>query len=481
MNATNSGQNFDIRLTSDMLRRDTQVALGQFNRLSQQAVMQGKRIDAQFNTMGNNLSGAISRGVAGAKSALADLTKNILGISALMASGSFIKDIYSSVGEFNKQMRIVSTISEDVANNMDKFKKQVLDLCSEISVAPETAAQALYQINSAGHLGADGMKVLEASAKAAVGGVTDTAVAADAITTILNAYHMSADQAAAVSDKLFTTVKLGKTTMDELGRSIAYVAPLAATYKISIDEVLAAVAQLTKQGNSTQNAMTQISASIMAVANELGDDAFKNGLLPALEEIERRSHGSNAALKEQLSNIRAVRGALGLTKENAADTKEMMAQIKDSAGATEEACEKMNTIASAELTKLKNNFIKEFSELATGGTQILGGLARSLNEAFDTGQMEKYLEILGLIIASYGLNKGIIMAMTSIDNASKVSMLNAEYEAWVRLLPAKQANANQDVEEAMAAGLITEAKGQEIIALRAELAEKIANATATKK
>lgn len=481
MNSINGSQSFDIRLTNQQLRRDAQAAMAQFDRIGRQAVTQGQRIDAQFNAVGRGLQSAFSQGVAGAKSAIADLTKNILGISALMASGGFIKDIYSSVGQFNKEMKIVSTISEDVTNNMDSYKERVLDMCTELAIVPATAAQALYQINSAGHLGAAGMKVLEESAKAAIGGVTETAVAADAITTILNAYKMSADDAGAVSDKLFTTVRLGKTTMDELGRSIAYVAPLAATYKISIEEVLAAVAQLTKQGNSTQNAMTQISASITAVANELGDSAFQNGLLPALEEIEKRSNGSNLALKAQLSNIRAVRGALGLTKENAAETAQMVDEIRNSAGATEEACRKMNSLGGAEITKLKNNFIKELSGIASSGSGVMRDLAKSLNEAFDTGRMQEFLKILGLIIATYGVYRGLLMASVTLQNASTTALLNAEYAAWQQLLPAKQANANADVENAMAAGLITEAKGAEIIALREEIAMKIAVARQTAK
>ena len=46
------------------------------------------------------------------------------------------------------------------------------------------------------------MKILEVSAKAAVGGLTETETAADAITTILNAYKMSAEEAGTVSDQL---------------------------------------------------------------------------------------------------------------------------------------------------------------------------------------------------------------------------------------------------------------------------------------
>ena len=101
------------------------------------------------------------------------------------------------------------------------------------------------------------MKILEVSAKAAVGGLTETETAADAVTTILNAYKMSAEEAGTVSDQLFTTVRLGKTTFGELGASIAQVAPIAAAYGISIDQVLGAVASLTKQGTPTAQAMTK--------------------------------------------------------------------------------------------------------------------------------------------------------------------------------------------------------------------------------
>lgn len=479
MSTDGGQQNFSVSLTTEQLRRDAQQAMNQFTRIGNHAMQQGQRIDTQFNQVGNNISDVFKKGSEDAKKAIADLAKNIVGISALMASGSFIKDIYGSVGEFNKQMKIVSTISEDVTENMDKYKRQVLEMCAQLSIAPETAAAALYQINSAGHLGADGMKVLESSARAAIGGVTETATAADAITTILNAYHKSADEAESISDKLFTTVRLGKTTMGELGQHISTVAPLAARYKISIDEVLAAVAQLTKQGNNTASAMTQISASIIAVGNELGDDAFKNGLMAGLDEIEKRANGSNMALKAQLSNIRAVRGAMGLTGESAKETAEMIEQIGSSAGAADVACKKMNTTAGAELTKLRNNFIKEFSDMATEGKGVMGELAKALNSAFDTGRMQDFLHILGLIIAAYGTNRAIVASMAAIERAGQASMLQAEYAAYMQLLPAKEADINADIRAAVASGALTEAKGAELIALRTELSAKIDSAKAS--
>lgn len=443
MNIDGGQQNFSIRLLNEQLRRDAQTSMRQFDNIGRSATTAGTSVDRSMNSISKSVNGAI-RGMANSIStAMQEMAKNMVGITALLSSGAFLKSLYDESKAFNREMKVVSTISEDVAMNLERYKQQVLQLCTQLAIAPDTAAQALYQINSAGHLGADGMKVLEASAKAAIGGVTETATAADAITTILNAYKMSANQAEAISDKLFTTVRLGKTTMGELGAHISAVAPLAARYKISIDEILAATAQLTKQGNNTASAMTQISASIIAVANELGDDAFKDGLMAGLDEIEKRANGSNMALKAQLSNIRAVRGAMGLTGESAKETAEMIEQIRNSAGATADACEKMNSTASAEVRKLKTNFLNELSELGDGMSKTVASLAKTLNAAFESGEMSKILGLLKDLIITYGIYKALIVTVTVLNKAYKNVMSQVAYQKALAATQQKALNTQQ--------------------------------------
>ena len=157
------------------------------------------------------------------------------GIGALgggVALGALGRELYTFAHAFDNSMKEVSTLSNAVFSDLDGFKQSVLSLTTDIPVQADQAAKALYQIVSAGYDGANGLKVLEVSAKAAVGGVTDTATAADAITTMLNAYRLGAGEAYSMSDQLFTTVRLGKTTMGELGQSIAQVVPIAASFGI---------------------------------------------------------------------------------------------------------------------------------------------------------------------------------------------------------------------------------------------------------
>src|SRR5687768_12475820 len=89
-------------------------------------------------------------------------------------------------------------------------------------------ARGLYDIASSGFKGAQGMKVLEASAIAASAGMSDTATAARAITGVLNAYGLGAERAAEVSDVLFKTVEVGVLTFDELAQQLGDVVGIAA-------------------------------------------------------------------------------------------------------------------------------------------------------------------------------------------------------------------------------------------------------------
>ena len=233
------------------------------------------------------------------------------------------------------------------------------------------------------------MKILEVSAKAAVGGLTETETAADAVTTILNAYKMSAEEAGTVSDQLFTTVRLGKTTFGELGASIAQVAPIAAAYGISIDQVLGAVASLTKQGTPTAQAMTQIRAAIQGTAGELGDAAFQGRTFQeALQLINEKAGGSASKMKEMLGTDEGLAATLALTGKNAKSAASDLGELQNSLGATEAAFEKMKDAADNQLTLLANNVQAYLRPLGEKILKEVSDIAKAFNEAFENNDIE---------------------------------------------------------------------------------------------
>lgn len=351
-----------------------------------------------------------------------------IGISAATAFAQAAKSSYEFEKEFRKNMLEVATISTQVTDDMTGFMNQVMSITQEIPIKAPEAAKALYSIVSAGHDGADGMKILEVSAKAAVGGLTETETAADAITTILNAYKMSAEEAGTVSDQLFTTVRLGKTTFGELGASIAQVAPIAAAYGISIDQVLGAVASLTKQGTPTAQAMTQIRAAIQGTAGELGDAAFQGRTFQeALQLINEKAGGSASKMKEMLGTDEGLAATLALTGKNAKSAASDLGELQSSLGATEAAFEKMKDEVGNQMTLLSNNIQAALRPMGEMILKEVSGIAKSFNEAFESGDLERSLTTLKSLLevsaAAWGAYKVSVIAAMVAENLRYQSSL----------------------------------------------------------
>ena len=315
-------------------------------------------------------------------------------------------------------MKEVATLSSGIKGSLTDFMNSVIDMTREVPVGAVESAKALYQIVSAGHDGADAMNILKVSAKAAIGGVTETATSADAITTILNAYKKGASEAESVSDMLFTTAKLGKTTMGELGKSIAQAAPIASSFGIDIEDVLAAVVSITKQGVPTAEAMTKIRAAIMGTANHLGDAAFSGrSFQEALQLIYNEANGSTTKMKELLGTDEALQAALMITGQNAVGAASDLDQMKNATGAAEAAFKEMSSSTENQMKLLSNNITAALRPLGQEILKEISSAAQSMNEAFADGSAQEALKEIGALIvvvttalAGY---KGSILAVST--------------------------------------------------------------------
>lgn len=405
-----------------------------------------------------------------------------IGLSAATAFASAAKDSYNFEKEFRKNMLEVATISTQIGGSMTDFMNRVVSITQQIPISAPEAAKALYQIVSAGHDGADGMKVLEVSARSAVGGLTDTITASDAITSILNAYKLSANQAENISDQLFTTVRLGKTDFGQLGRSIAQVAPIAAAYGVEIDQVLAAVATLTKQGTPTAQAMTQIRAAIVGVSKYLGDGAYNSRTFQeALEMVRQKAGGSEAKLREFIPEIEAVNGLLGLTGQNAREAASHLNEMGNSTGATEAAFKKMKDEVGNQIVLLTNNITAALRPMGTALLEEVSDVAQKFNEAFADGSAQEAIKHLGdlIVIVTGALvgYKGSIVAVTAAKTLYKA------VTDWI--IKAKVAEASRIVLTGKAyaaeAAIMAKNTGAHVLltnALKAQAAAALKNAAA---
>jgi len=283
---------------------------------------------------------------------------------ATAALGAATVASIKAFSSFEEQLANISTMLDETSMKyMPSYERALKQMAVEFGESTKTLSKGLYDILSASVAPAKAIDVLTASVKAAKAGMTDTGVAADALTTIINSYGMAAEDADRISDVLFAVVKRGKTTFAELAPKIGMVSSIASTAGLSLEELGAALSTMTRAGLQTDIAIT----SLRGVLNSFlkpGEEAIRvarqfglemnsttlqaEGLTGVLEKLKGASAEQLAAI---FPNVRALSGMAAMlknVKEQAEDLKFMM----NATGLTQQAYEKMTRTLAHTLRRL---------------------------------------------------------------------------------------------------------------------------------
>lgn len=302
---------------------------------------------------------------------------SLLKVISFAALAAGVAKMTANFLEFNKAIAEVSTLVDSTVTSNEELEETVLDLSAAYGQDASATAKALYQAISAGaQSGAEANKLLETAIEAAIGGVTTAEIAVDGLTSVISAYGLGMDAAEDVSDSLFTTVKGGKTTFDQLSKALAQVSPIASAAGVAFTDVNAAVATLTLGGTQTAVATTQIRSAIQGILRptkeltevfaEYGGAqallAQDNGLQIAFTKLKDATGGSIGELQKLVGSVEGVNAVLGLTGRNTDNFNKALADQAERAGASSEAFEKVNSEISQKfsvsIAKLERGFLK---------------------------------------------------------------------------------------------------------------------------
>ena len=217
-------------------------------------------------------------------------------------------------------------------------------------------ASAEYNLISAGIDAAKVNYALDASAKLAIGGITDMGTASNGLTSVLNAYNLAAEQSEEVTDAMFVAMKRGKTTIGELSGVIGRVAPLASNVGVSINEMFGSIATATLSGQKTEEAATGLKAALSNImkptsegaklADSLGlafdAEALKaKGLRGVLDDVYASTKGDVGMMTQLFGSVEALNFVFAIMKNNGDTFTSVMNDMNRKGGSTEEAYRKM--------------------------------------------------------------------------------------------------------------------------------------------
>lgn len=336
--------------------------------------------------------------------------------AALSAVTLIIGNAAKESAQFGKSMAEVSTLLDDTSG-MDELTASVRALSREFGGNVNDNAKALYDIISAGAAdAAQATEILTAANKLAVGGVTDVKTAADGLTSILNAYGEAAGGAGNVSDALFTAMRGGKTTINELSNSLGQVAPLAATAGVGLEELLAATAAITTGGVKTSVAVTQLRGALTNIIKPSGDAAKlakqlgidfsaaavqSQGLAGFLEQVRIKTGGSTDAMAKLFGGVEGLSAVLALTGNQAEKFGGILDEMGGKAGATEEAVGKMMDTPAARSKRFEaalNDVRLSLGDAVTAFSPLIEAVTSTLNLFNDApGPMKATVAGLGAV------------------------------------------------------------------------------------
>ena len=377
------------------------------------------------------------------------------GVSSMtVAAGTLIADLVKTASSqltnlaqsairngsvYETSLAKVGTIADLGKLSIQKLGSQITDMSNTMGIAATDIAEATYQAISAGQDTANAVEFAGQAAKLATAGFTSTTSAVDILTTALNAYGLSADQATHVSDVLLTTQNLGKTSVDELSSSMGRVIPLAAAYNVSVENLSSGLAVMTANGIATAEATTYTKSML----NELGDTGSTVGKI--LQQQTGKSFAQLSADGKSLgdvlqilydsvgndstafaglwSSVEAGTGALSLASGGADKFNGVLAQMVDSAGTTDTAYQTMTDTFQHSMDSLQttaeNLSIDLFEamepglkEAANWGTDCLNTLTSALNEGGPAAMLDAASGILE------NLTAGVVQKIPGLASAA---------------------------------------------------------------
>lgn len=304
--------------------------------------------------------------------------------------------------QFEDGMAKVSTIADTTQVPLDDLKKGILDLSDQTGISSVEIANNVYDAISAGQKTGDAVNFVSNSTKLAKAGFAEAGQSLDLLTTILNSYELEAKDVIKVSDTLIQTQNLGKVTVGELSSDMGKVIPTAKQYGVNLTQVATGYALMTSKGiksaesTTYMNSMldelgkngTKASKALKEASGKSLPELIKSGksLGDILSIMDKHAKESGKSLSDMFGSSEGAKAGLILSTNAGKSFNDMLGQMKNSAGATDDAFNKVNSTTGQglknSLNQAKNaliefgNVISPFISLAS---QALSLVAKSIN------------------------------------------------------------------------------------------------------
>lgn len=329
-----------------------------------------------------------------------------LGIAAVGTVAAIIK-----VGaSFEQQMSRVKAVTGANAEQMRALNREALKLGKDTKFSAKQAADAMYELASAGYTVHQTQKALPGVMALAAASNTDLARAAEISSNALRGFGLHAKDSTHVADVLTLAVNKSSVEMADLGDSMKYVGPISKATGQSFEDVTAAIAEMGNAGIKGEQAGTSLRGGLVRLVKptkqiweafdtlgiKTGELYGPKGLKP-LPEIIRvlkdHTEGLSVAQKNQalaqIFGTNSLSGMLAVVNKGPGALEKLSGAFQHSDGAAKKASKTMMDNVSGSFEQLKGS-------AETLGISLYEKFAPKIKSALDsaTGDVNDFMDAL---------------------------------------------------------------------------------------
>ncbi|HAP8055728.1 TPA: phage tail tape measure protein [Enterococcus faecium] len=371
-----------------------------------------------FEKNSNSMTTAVGKVMQGTGAAMTKyITTPLIGVGVAAAKVG---------GDFEAQMSRVKAISGATGKSFDELRQQAVDLGAKTAFSAKESAAGMENLASAGFSAQEIMKAMPGLLDLAAVSGGDVALASENTATALRGFGLEASEAGHVADVFARAAADTNAEVGDMGEALKYVAPVANSMGISLEETAAAIGIMSDAGIKGSQAGTTLRGALSRLARptKAMQDTMDNlgvsfydadgKMKPLKTQVELLKKAFEGLTPEQQQNAlvtlygqESLSGMMALIDKGPDSLGKLTKSLKDSDGAADDMARTMQDNMNSSIEQM----FGAFESAAIVIQKILAPSIRKVADAI-SGLVEKFVSApestqklvvaIGLIVAAIG-------------------------------------------------------------------------------
>ncbi|ELB12484.1 phage tail tape measure protein [Enterococcus faecium] len=350
-----------------------------------------------FEKKSNSMTTAVGKVMQGTGAAMTKyITTPLIGVGVAAAKVG---------GDFEEQMSRVKAISGATGDTFEQMKQQAIDLGAKTAFSAKESAAGMENLASAGFSAQEIMKAMPGLLDLAAVSGGDVALASENTATALRGFGLEASEAGHVADVFARAAADTNAEVGDMGEALKYVAPVANSMGIYLEETAAAIGIMSDAGIKGSQAGTTLRGALSRLARptKAMQDTMDNlgvsfydadgKMKPLKTQVELLKKAFEGLTPEQQQNAlvtlygqESLSGMMALIDKGPDSLGKLTKSLKDSDGAADDMARTMQDNMNSSIEQM-------FGAFESAAIVIQKILAPSIKKVADaiSGLVEKFV------------------------------------------------------------------------------------------